>query len=430
MKIAIVTSFQDFNESYSLSGIVKDQVRMFSKYGDEITLFVCERFNDAHLKWFEIFNVKVKKIIPFGHLFDYQAKEQLQPEHKELAIKTEMVLTEELKGFDIVIDHDLCFQGWHYPYQIGIVETSRKYLNIPFVHWIHSIPSGMKDIWDIKDMGRNNYLAYPNATDQLRIAEQYKGRISDVRIFPHIKDIRSFFDFHPDTVRFIDRYPAVMQHEIICILPASTDKLGSKGLNVTIPIMGWIKKAGYSVCLVAMNQFCTTTQPKQNIEPYKDMAVSEGLEIGKDFIFTSEFEPPDFEIGLHKRMVRELMQLSTIFIYATQCESFGLVIPEISLSSGALMVLNASLAPLREVISNYALWFDFGSHCQRHHIENKHDYYKQIAQIIMGSVLKNDALKAKIYFRMTNNFDYLYKRYYRPIFSELIHNHQEIRSKR
>ena len=417
MKVAILTSFQDFNEGHSLSGIVKDQITMLQRHGNEVVLFVSENFNREKAPE----NVEIRQKIPFAHLIDYMSKDDLTDEHREVALMTQHMLEAELVGFDAVFEHDLNFQGWHMPYGMGLVEASRTFPQVPFMHWVHSVPSGFRDFWNVTAWGNNHRIVFPNKTDSVRVAEEFRGSLSDVKVIPHIKDIRTWFEFGEKTCQFIDEYPAALNSSIVQVLPASTDKLHSKRVREVIKIFSELKKQGSSVFLICANQYATSKQPRQNVEVLKDYAVELGLVNGTDFVFTSDFQKPDFECGIPKRMVRELFQMSNLFVYPTREESFGLVIPEAALAGGVLMVLNKSLTMLLEVSGLNAVYFDFGSYHQNHNLsaEVEKQYFQDIASIIVGRMQENESVRLKTFMKRRYNMDNLYFNYYLPAIKEI-----------
>jgi len=107
MKIAIMTTFQEFQPGYSLTGIVKDQVEMLARYEHEVHLFVNERYHGEDFPG----NVQLRKEIPFTHLKDYQSVREMSDEHKvireETANRMVKILGEE--EFDVVFTHDFVF---------------------------------------------------------------------------------------------------------------------------------------------------------------------------------------------------------------------------------------------------------------------------------------------------------------------------------
>ena len=413
-KIAILTNHMDFNPGFSLTGIIQDQARMLAEYGHEVSVFVNSKYNGE-----DIPGVNLVKKIPFTHLTDYQSINDLSKEHQAISKETKDILVSELKDTDIVFTHDFVFQGWFLPYGLGCSSASRKLPNVRWMHWIHSIPSGLKDWWDMSLYTSKHKLIYPNKTDSLLVTEQFRGSQKDVRVIHHIKDLRTWFDFAPESCEFIKQYPNVMQADIVQIYPASVDRLFAKRVKNVIQIFSEIKKLKRSVCLVIANQWATTKQHKQNIGRYKQYAEQRGLTIGSEFIFTSEFKSPKYEAGIPKRFLRELFTCSNLFIFPTREETFGLVLPEASLTSGCLTVCNKSLSMLGEICGNHGLYHDFGSY---HHdfflYEGVDKYYSDIAKIILGRMNRNESIMAKTHMRQKYNWDYLYNYEYAPLFAE------------
>jgi hypothetical protein len=261
-------------------------------------------------------------------------------------------------------------------------------------------------------------IIYPNETERTRVAEQYSGWDDDVRCIPHIKDPRTWFEFCEDTCRFVDKYPNVLQADIVQILPASVDRLEAKRVKEVSYIFGHLKNdLANSVCLVVANQWATTKEHKTNIENYKSAGKQVGLVPEVDYIFTSDFGK-EYEVGISKRMVRELFLLSNLFIFPTREESFGLVVPEASLS-GCYMVLNKSLQMQVEISGNRAKYFDFGSHHMNFEIPSP-NYWLDLAKIIFARMNQDEAIKTRTFVRQTYNMDNLYKKYYAPVMKEML----------
>lgn len=419
MKIAIITSFTEFNPGYSLSGIVKSQIKMLQKHGNTVELFVSENFNDEEFEneYMHLSLLKIHKVIPKYHKTDYQSLEEITPEHKEIAIKTHDALMEYISWFDVVFEHDLFFQGWHLPLGLGILAVAEQNPKIPFFHWVHSIPSGFKDIWDTRCYSPNNFIVYPNKSEALYVAENYRTQIEQIQCIPHIVDIREFFDFSAESRIFIDTYPSIMTADVVQVYPASTDKFSWKKIDVVIELFSEIKKQGFRVCLVIANQFATTTGTRESVQKFKDR----GLELGlteEELIFTSQFNGEMYESGIGKVFMRELMMLANLFVFPTMGESFGLIVPEISLSSGALVVCNRSLHQQVELTGNKALYLDFGSHSVNYAM--KPDTLKQYASIILSAMMNDRSVMTRSATRKTYNMDNLYKHFYLPIMMEKI----------
>lgn len=412
MKIGIISNFMEFNPGYSLTGIVQDQIEMLQRHGDEVTLFVNSQYHGENVP------CEVRAEIPFTHLVDYKSEKDITPEHLKLIADNVPRLREIWSEYDVLFTHDFIFQGWFLPYCRMVLEAGLGMPEQRWFHWIHSVPTSMRDWWVFPRYGRKHRIVYPNKTDALRVAEQFRGVLENVRVIPHIKDPRSWFDFGEETRSFIDQYPAVIQADIVQILPASVDRLLAKRVREVIQMFSEFKKSGFSTCLVVANQWATTRQHKESIETYKLFGKSRGMEPEKDLVFTSDFQPPKYEAGIPRRMVRELFQLSNLFIFPTREESFGLVVPEAALSSGGLLVLNKSLQQQIEISGMTALYFDFGSFHTNHTISDPDMYYKEVAQIIVGRMRMNECLVTKTFMRQAYNMDTLYTKHYGPLMAE------------
>ncbi len=417
MKVAILTNFMEFNPGYSLTGIVQDQITMLRKYGHEVHLYVNERYHGEAPVPTEL-NVTIHETIPFTHLKDYSSINQVTDEHREIAKEMAKRLKYDIDkyDYDIIFTHDFVFTGWFLPYGMGCMAL--KDLSVKWLHWIHSIPSANRDWWNMNLYGDNAKIVYPNETDAIRAAEQYKTITAKIAVIPHIKDLRTWMEFGRGTNEFIDAFPKLMQADFIQILPASSDRLSAKRVNIVIQIFAYLKRAGFSVCLCVANQWATGRQRREGLDRYTHLASQVGLD-GSEFFFTSTFKEK-YETGIPRKILRELMMLSNLFIFPTREESFGLVVPEAALTSGALLVLNKSLQMQVEVAGGKALYFNFGSYHAGFRADNVDKYYEDIAFIIANEFKNSKTLTTKWFCRKTYNMDSLYNRVYAPTMKQMI----------
>ena len=416
MNIAILTNFQDFHPGYSLTGIVQDQITMLTRHGHNVHLFVSTNYNAKHdpPEW----EATLHKVVPFGHLVDYQSRVAKKPEHDQLSIEVKEMLTKEFEAndIDIAFTHDWIFTGWNLPYGDGVKAYGLLNHRVRWFHWVHSIPSKNSDWWRIKEYGPCHKIVFPNRTDATRVAEQYHGELEDIRVIPHIKDPRSWYDFHPETCRFIDDYPLVMQGDIIQIYPASTDRLATKRIDNLIEIFASIKEKGLRVCLVIANQWATGREAQQPLKPYYDLANKRGLLNGDEFIFTSDWDTEKYGTGIPRRMLAELQLLQNLFIFPTREESFGLVGPEAAIN-GSFMVLNKNLDMMQEVFGNNGLYMDFGSFHNQLNVPHE-NYWRDVGTIILGRMYNNESIRTRTFCRKAYNYDALYLHIYEPLLME------------
>jgi hypothetical protein len=182
-------------------------------------------------------------------------------------------------------------------------------------------------------------------------------------------------------------------------------------------IFSAIKKLGYSVVLIVANQWCTVTQHRQSVAQYKETARKLGLQDGVDLIFTSDLGK-QYEVGIPHYMIRELFQLTNLFIFGSKEESFGLVVPEAALA-GNFLVLNANLLNQREITADKALYVEFGSH-EINFTPPNDRYWDDVAKIVMARINENESIQTRTVCRKMYNWNELYRKYYTPFIEELV----------
>lgn len=424
--VAILTSFASFPAGYSLTGIVEDQIRMLAEYGHHVHLFVCEHFNAkpeeelfSHDPWVRE-HYTIHKVVPFAHLKDYRKYENITEEHKQVAKKTAEILVPLLKDMKCIFTHDWIFTGWNLPYADAIMLMSKMHEmgRCAWMHWIHSIPTANFDWWRLRRYVGKHRIIFPNESDARRVAEQYHCETDHVVVIPHIKDYRSYYEFHKDTYDFIREFPLAMRGHVVQVYPASTDRLSAKGVDKVISIFKTFKESNFKVCLIVANQWATGRQRKEDVQNYYKRARIAGLKINEEVIFTSEWKDK-FATGIPRRMLRELQLISNLFIFPTSEESFGLVAPEAAMS-GVLMVNNKSLSMMQEVQGMTGIYIDFGSFERQvnYPTGSGKDYYKAIAYLILSRLRRNEGLASQTFNRLRYNWNNLYEKYYRLIMEE------------
>ena len=425
-KVAIVTpAFNNLNEGFSLVGIVKDQVKMLQRYNHDVDVIVSETFSGDEK------GLPLRKIMPRGRLIDYRTVADfgnLHPEdftqedvdfHRSMPDKVETFFKEISRDYDVVLTHDIVFTGWNLPYYLGLKQAQPNLdPDCRWAHWLHSNPTHEFDWWNLGDLGNRHKLVIPNMCYRQMAAENFHTTWEGVRTIPHIRDIRDIHRFIPETREFIDRYPQVLQADIVQVYPASTDRLDAKRLREVILIFKELKWTGATVCLVCANQWATGTQPKQDAMEYKELALRNGLGTS-EFIFTSDFKK-EYEVGIPHEMLMDLLKLSNLFIFPTISESYGLCLAEACLAGGVLPVLNKSLDVSIEITGGKGLSFPFGSFDKavNHGEGGEAGFIRAVALHIYSRMHQELCLGAKSNFRQDNNMDSIYRQWYAPLFKE------------
>lgn len=416
MKVAILTNFHEFLPGYSLTSIVKTQMKMLVKYQHDVHLYTSEQWNGPT----EIPGVTIHSVIPFAHLKDLKDPKDLPQDLLECRQRTTQVLTSEFQDVQMAFTHDWVFQGWNMPYGLGVSDACKggNLSNTRWLHWIHSTPTVPTIWWDMSLYGGKHRLVFPSMSERTRVAEMYKSNVECVRIIPHIVDLRELFEFDNDTCEFIDTYPAIQSAGIVQVYPCSVDRLEAKRLHIVLGIFAEFKKMGLHVCLVVPTQWATGKKQRDIVDTYKEMATTLGMLVNQEVIFTSDFKELKYGLGVPRTMLAQLQMYSNLFIFPTREESFGLVMPEAILASGCLPVINNSLEVLQEIAGYQTLGFEFGSSNRTVNIPNPVSYARDIALIILGRMVQSESLKTKTRIRTQYNYDAIYNNFYAPIMAE------------
>jgi hypothetical protein len=306
------------------------------------------------------------------------------------------------------------------PYYLGLekaVQTGRLKKQ-RWLHWIHSLPPYQCDWWDLRKLGRQHRIVYPNRADRHQVSRNFQGRLSDVCVIPHIRDLRLLAsDASSESNKFIDRYPGVMEADIVQVYPANSSRMKYKRVRELILIFYYLKRLGFSICLVIANQYAYEPAAKRNIKNYQRMIKRLGLS-GTEVIFTSE-HLKDWRMEVPQSLLFNLMRYANLFIFPTRDESFGLVLPEALLMGGCLPVINKDLEVHADMLRSRGLRFRFGTQernlSYRQINGGKASYLQYIASEIARQIVDEESIAARTVCRQTLNMDAIYKKYYLPI---------------
>ena len=410
-----MTSFYEWNHSYSLCSVVESQLVALVKNGYEAVLYVHDNFKDDTLV---PKGVEIRKIVPRFTLVDYsgfqEPTEQLQ-EEAETAYKA---FKEHSQDIDVMIEHDMIFQGWFMPYCLAIHKLAKE-SKMKWLHWIHSVPSAVKDVKYPHNMRftlpENSKLVYLNNYHLVRAAEAYGIFPKDVRIVYNPLDPRLFWNLHPLTHSLIDKY-GLLDADLLQVYPLSTPRMvAGKGLHTLIEIMGQLKKQNRSVRLIICNAHANDKREKQLIAETQSYATTQGLS-ANEVIFTS-LEDQGYELGVPREVVSQLFQLSNLFIFPSASENCSLILLEAMLSK-CLLVLNDNVPSMREFGKENAIYFKFGSNDDKVGYDDREAYMKDVAKVIISEFENNKVLKASTDIRKNFNYQAIFEKQIMPLLHE------------
>lgn len=394
MKIAVITSFRNCPESYSLVNDVKDQIETLIRFGHDVVFFAQEGCEGKD------FNCKMRAVFPHFKMIKDEVNLEIKTQIKE-------ILEKELKDFDIAITHDLIYLRGYLTYREAIKESK---INVRWVHWCHS---AVGDSLDLK-MPNSKYI-YMNYTDIPRFAKAIGVEQNDVRVVFNDKDPELFFDWHDLTKQLASKID-LYNRDIIQTYPMCSTRMDAKGLNHVIKVFGRLKSLGNNVLLIICNS--NGRRRKEDIKNKLELGKNEGL-TEDNFIFTSEILGEEADRQVPRAVVRDLMHISNLFIFPSITEVCSNVLLEASMSK-QLIVLNRDFPSFFDFGEDgkTVLSFHFGSLMMPGFRFRDKDAYITLAKVIIQQLKSN---KSDMQFRRILkdcNLNSIYRKQLEPILYE------------
>lgn len=422
MKVGILTTFGDWDNSYSPCNVVRYQINMLLKYGYQPVLYVLDCFPQEYT----MEGVEIRRVLPTLTFEPYQgiASHRNIPQQFEKDVaRVVPAMEQNFKDVDVFLCHDIIFQDSFLPYNAALRKmVLRKEQR--FLHWTHSGPSNRPDnllypldcLYSLPPQSR---LVYMNGYDTVRIAEMYAVYASDVRVVHNPID---YSMTSKDAVfrRIVDEF-RLNEADVIAVYPLSTTRMGAGGkqLHKAIKVMGFIKSLGYEVRFVVPNAHANGEREKNAIKEMLMIGTAYGLEPQKDLIFTSKMGE-EFEGGMLHETVVELFGISDVFLFPSVSENAPLILLEAAIKKN-LLVLNEDFSPMKDFVGANALYFKFDSvnTVTNHEGRGGEDnYFKDVAKIIVAELESNKAYKAHRDIRKKFNMDYIFKHELEPAIME------------
>jgi glycosyltransferase involved in cell wall biosynthesis len=259
-----------------------------------------------------------------------------------------------------------------------------------------------------------------NYTDAIRAAEMYHVLPKDVRTVFNPMDIRELYEFSPLSRQLTDSFD-LMSADFICVYPLSTTRIDNAGkqLSKVIPIIGNLKKKGYSVRLIVPNAHANADKEKFVLAQMYQIASDNGIE-RRELVFTSLIDVPKYEQGVPHEVIRDLFLLSNLFIFPSYSENCPLVLLE-AMAGKNILVLNQDFPAFKDFGAENALYFRFSSTVapEPQFPDGMNKYYEDIATLIISEFNQNSAIRAQTKLRKEFNLDYIAKRQLIPAIEEL-----------
>jgi len=345
MKVAILSHFQSFAPSYALAVGWYERAKMLEYFGVDFTFFTAKNCPPDSYPHQEA----VLHTIPGSRPFD-----------EKVARFTDQYI-ELLGDFDVVCTPDIIYQrkgnflAWN-----KAARNAAEVIKPWWLHWIHSSWTKRPLTLNLKDpdslryqMMDRSFLVYLNQIESFNLVQMYATEEKWVRYVHNPKDPRVFFDMHPFSWEIIRRLN-IYEKDAVCIFPHCSTRMDSKGIDGVINVMAALKRAGKSIALV----FCNANARKVQIEinAKREHMKKKGLVEDSDYMFTHGL---DNYRPMPRQVIRDLMRISNIFVFASWRETTGNAFQEAQIT-GNLLILNQHLPCLRELArrDDNVIWID------------------------------------------------------------------------
>jgi glycosyltransferase involved in cell wall biosynthesis len=422
-RVAVVTTFVDLLEAFSLCRVVEGQLKSLLGAGYFTTFVACDGFRPR--------GVFANPLLRQARLPVYIVSSDEQPVEEPTSFRAAVEQTKArlwpvVSEVDVVITHDIVYLQHFLAHNVACRELAKEFPNVRWLHFIHSAPQAHQQFSNGDPRSARfmpfpaSYLVYPNAYDVPRIAKQYGVPEQAVRIVPHALDYDSVFEFHPLTRALIGKYD-LYDPAILAVYPVRMDR--GKQPEKLVRLFSELKRAGASIRLIIA---CFHSTGQHFIDYRNDIrAEAEGLGLtDSEVIFTNDLGflpeiPADdlrrYEVELPHKVVVDLFHLSNIYVHPSASETYSLVCQEAA-ATGNLLVLNDDFPPMREIYGPSATYVKFSSALfTTTYIPDEFAYYAEIARKILHALEYEKSVQQKTRLRQTRNLEAVFAKHFEPL---------------
>lgn len=431
-KIAILTSFYDFDQGYSLCLCVEDQLRMFCDNDYKIKLFVDHVFRNPGGYWSHP-NITYAYLPPVQRSNEGQLNDRWEEEAQTVYDK----FKEELEGYRVVLTHDFILQPAELIYNIAARKLADERQDLRWLHWCHSptqphVGCNIKEVSEfISRKFPNSFICYPNDWDRKRVALNHHLELDEVKCVYHPSDFVSLLCGDEDdmsekglkalklTKDFVKEFD-LWNKDVISVYPCRLDR--GKQPEFNIKTMAKIKETGRSVLMIIFDFHSTGGDKVTYREELKQTARAWGL-TDKECVFISEWKP-ETNYNVPRQFIMNLKKFSDFHMHSSNTETYSLVVQE-SVATKNFLVLNHHLPVMRDIYgSKNPLYENFGStvnvldgengSTNLNIIDEKMEFENRAKRILY--YLENNPVLAEWRFiRKYRNLDYIFKNQLEPL---------------
>lgn len=342
-------------------------------------------------------------------------------------------LDEIIDDDGVVITHDLIFLPDYVKHNVAARRVAEKRPSIRWIHWIHSATSpgalikeramfAGKYAEHLSEKFPNSIVAYPNAYDIPRVAQNYSFEENEVVEIPHSSDPIEGMSYL--TKHLYDKL-GLGNPEVFMVYPIRLDR--GKYVEGPIHVMAGCKNNDMSSHLLICDFQSTGGDKVTYREELKELALSLGVEDRVTFL--SEFDE-SASMEVPHQVILELFTLSNVFVLPSKSETYSLIAQE-AMMKGNLCILNHDFAPFRQIYGKNALYKQFdGANIAfsgfdgeiNTRISELEEYYRSIASNIKYYLENEKVIRAKTWVRTKRNPDFVFKNYVEPLLAKETEN--------
>lgn len=445
-RVAIFTTFYEFDSAYSLCDVVEDQIRMFVDNGYKIKLIVDEEFKIPSGYWSH-------PNVSYGYTPHniQRSNEGVLKEGWEKEVDSfYKALKKELEGYKVCIAHDVVLQPAHLIHNIASRRLAGERPDLRWLHWSHSATAPSVRCSNdeankiIQSKFPNAFMCYPNDWDRKRVAMNYKYEMDEVKCVHHPSDFMSLlFGDEVDLSKIeneevrndIDKqvnYPIrlskdlvkeydILNADVISVYPCRLDR--GKQPEYLIKTMAKMKELGRSVRCIIFDFHSTGGDKVVYRDELKQIGKAWNL-TDKELIFISEWRE-DTHLHVPRQMVMNLKKIADFHMHPSTSETYSLVVQE-SMICRNFCVLNHHTPYMRDIYgSKNVLHESFGSAVNmldgidgstNINIHNEQEYFDGLAKRVLYFIeIANPVISQWRFIRKTKSIDHIFKTQLEPL---------------
>lgn len=360
MKVAILTSFSDFQKAYSLNIVVQTQIKQLLLAGYEPTVIVHDTAEPD--------GIYVHPAVKIAYIPNVACHNEVRKDETfdEDVSALESAIYEALKDVDVVLTHDIIYQPACLKHNFASRKVAQKLPNIKWLHWIHSATSpdlvnqiqpifGDEYLKLIQTPFPNSFYIYPESYTIPAVAKNYGVDVDKVKHVPHATDICGYLGVDRNVEKLCYE-KGILEADAVCTYPIRLDR--GKQVEYVIKTMAMLKDFNLKIKVIIVDFHSTGGDKLTYRDELKEIAIDYGLS-QDELIWTSEVTE-EWSHEVPQSVVRDFFLLSNVFVLPSVSETYSLIAQE-SMLCGNVAVLNQDFPPFRAIYGEHPVYKKYSS---------------------------------------------------------------------